>query len=91
MSKAHKKLEKNINLMAVWIVVAVSIAGLVELLPLMAQDHYHRALGGHRALPGPAIGRARHLRARRLLQLPQPAGSSVPFRNRALRTLFSGR
>ena len=38
MSKAHKKLEKNINLMAVWIVVVVSIAGLVELLPLVAQD-----------------------------------------------------
>jgi cytochrome c oxidase cbb3-type subunit 2 len=40
MSRAHKKLEKNINLMAIWIVVAVSIAGLVELLPLMAQDRY---------------------------------------------------
>lgn len=40
MSKAHKKLEKNINLMAIWIVVAVSIAGLVELLPLVAQDNY---------------------------------------------------
>ena len=38
MSRAHKKLEKNINLMAIWIVVAVSIAGLVELLPLVAQD-----------------------------------------------------
>lgn len=38
MSRAHKKLEKNINLMAVWIVVVVSIAGLVELLPLVAQD-----------------------------------------------------
>jgi cytochrome c oxidase cbb3-type subunit 2 len=38
MSTAHKKLEKNINLMAIWIVVVVSIAGLVELLPLVAQD-----------------------------------------------------
>ena len=38
MSRAHKKLEKNINLMAIWIVVVVSIAGLVELLPLVAQD-----------------------------------------------------
>jgi len=38
MSEAHKKLEKNINLMAIWIVVVVSIAGLVELLPLVAQD-----------------------------------------------------
>lgn len=38
MSQAHKKLEKSINLMAIWIVVVVSIAGLVELLPLVAQD-----------------------------------------------------
>lgn len=38
MSKAHKKLEKNINLMAIWVVLVVSIAGLVELLPLVAQD-----------------------------------------------------
>lgn len=40
MSRAHKKLEKNINLMAVWIIAVVSIAGLVELLPLVAQDRY---------------------------------------------------
>ena len=40
MSRAHKKLEKNINLMAVWIVLVISIAGLVELLPLVAQDTY---------------------------------------------------
>ena len=40
MNRAHKKLEKNINLMAIWIVVAVSIAGLVELLPLVVQDRY---------------------------------------------------
>ena len=40
MSRAHKKLEKNINLMAIWIVFAVSIAGLVELLPLIAQERY---------------------------------------------------
>jgi cytochrome c oxidase cbb3-type subunit 2 len=38
MSRAHKKLEKNINLMAVWIIVVISIAGFVELLPLVAQD-----------------------------------------------------
>ncbi len=40
MSRGHKKLEKNINLMAVWIVVVVSLAGLVELLPLIAQERY---------------------------------------------------
>ena len=38
MSRAHKKLEKNINLMAIFIVVAVSIGGLVEILPLIFQS-----------------------------------------------------
>ena len=37
MSKAHKKLEKNINLMAILIVIVVSIGGAVEILPLIFQ------------------------------------------------------
>ena len=35
MSRAHKKLEKNISLMAFFIVVAISIGGAVEILPLI--------------------------------------------------------
>jgi cytochrome c oxidase cbb3-type subunit 2 len=35
MSKAHKKLEKNIILMSVFIVIVVSLGGLVEILPLI--------------------------------------------------------
>jgi cytochrome c oxidase cbb3-type subunit 2 len=38
MSKAHKKLEKNIVLMSVFIVIVVSLGGLVEILPLIFQD-----------------------------------------------------
>ena len=38
MSKAHKKLEKNIVLMSVFIVIVVSLGGLVEILPLVFQD-----------------------------------------------------
>ena len=53
MSRAHKKLEKNINLMAIWIVAAVSIAGLVELLPLVAQDRYIEPSEG--VVPYPAL------------------------------------
>jgi cytochrome c oxidase cbb3-type subunit 2 len=53
MSRAHKKLEKNINLMAIWIVVAVSIAGLVELLPLVAQDRFIEPAEG--VVPYPAL------------------------------------
>jgi cytochrome c oxidase cbb3-type subunit 2 len=39
MSGAHKKLEKNINLMSIFIVIVVSIGGLVEILPLIFEDH----------------------------------------------------
>jgi cytochrome c oxidase cbb3-type subunit 2 len=35
MSKGHKKLEKNITLMSIFIVFAVSLGGLVEILPLI--------------------------------------------------------
>jgi len=51
MSRAHKKLEKNISLMSLWIVVAVSIAGLVELLPLVAQDRYIEPSPGVKPYP----------------------------------------
>lgn len=51
MSRAHKKLEKNINLMAVWIVLAISIAGLVELLPLIAQDRIIQPSEGVKPFP----------------------------------------
>ena len=35
MSQGHKRLEKNIILMSVFIVIAVSLGGLVEILPLI--------------------------------------------------------
>ncbi|MDZ4731192.1 MAG: cytochrome-c oxidase, cbb3-type subunit II [Xanthomonadales bacterium] len=38
MSNGHKVLEKNINLMAIFIVIAVSIGGLVEILPLIFNE-----------------------------------------------------
>lgn len=38
MSRSHKKLEMNIGLMGVFIVLAVSVGGLVEILPLIFQD-----------------------------------------------------
>jgi cytochrome c oxidase cbb3-type subunit 2 len=38
MSSGHKILEKNISLMAVFIVVVVSIGGLVEILPLIFNE-----------------------------------------------------
>ncbi len=38
MSAGHKKLEKNISLMAVFVVIVVSIGGLVEILPLIFNE-----------------------------------------------------
>jgi cytochrome c oxidase cbb3-type subunit 2 len=38
MSAGHKKLEKNISLMALFVVVVVSIGGLVEILPLIFNE-----------------------------------------------------
>jgi cytochrome c oxidase cbb3-type subunit 2 len=38
MSTGHKVLEKNISLMAVFVVIAVSIGGLVEILPLIFNE-----------------------------------------------------
>jgi cytochrome c oxidase cbb3-type subunit 2 len=51
MSRAHKKLEKNIGWMAVWMVFVVSLAGLVELLPLVAQDQYIKPAEGIEPYP----------------------------------------
>jgi cytochrome c oxidase cbb3-type subunit 2 len=38
MSQGHARLEKNIILMSVFIVIVVSLGGLVEILPLIFQD-----------------------------------------------------
>jgi cytochrome c oxidase cbb3-type subunit 2 len=38
MSNGHKILEKNINLMGIFIVIAVSVGGLVEILPLIFNE-----------------------------------------------------
>ena len=45
MSKGHKILEKNIGLMATLIVVAVSVGGLVEILPLIFNEQRAPAEG----------------------------------------------
>jgi len=52
MSTGHKKLEKNISLMAVFIVIAVSIGGLVEILPLIFNEQRLPAEG---VKPYPAL------------------------------------
>jgi cytochrome c oxidase cbb3-type subunit 2 len=52
MSGGHKRLEKNISLMAVFIVIVVSIGGLVEILPLIFGEQRQPAEG---VRPYPAL------------------------------------
>ena len=52
MSQGHKRIEKNIGLMAALIVIAVSIGGLVEILPLIFNEPRQPAEG---VKPYPAL------------------------------------
>lgn len=47
----HEKIEKNINLMAVLIVVVISIGGLIEIVPLMASSAATEPYAGVKPYP----------------------------------------
>jgi cytochrome c oxidase cbb3-type subunit 2 len=51
MSTGHKRLEKNIGLMAVFVVIVVSLGGLVEILPLIFQDQVRLPAEGVKPYP----------------------------------------
>lgn len=53
MSNVHKKLETNIGLMAILMVVAVSLGGLVEIVPLIFLDQVREPAEG--VVPYPAL------------------------------------
>jgi len=53
MSNGHKKLETNISLMAIFIVIAVSLGGLVEIVPLIFMDQVRQPAEG--VVPYPAL------------------------------------
>ena len=46
MSKGHKKLEKNITMMSIFIVIVVSLGGMVEILPLVFQNQVNQPYEG---------------------------------------------
>ena len=46
MSRGHKKLEKNITLMSIFIVIVVSLGGMVEILPLIFQNQVNQPAEG---------------------------------------------
>ena len=51
MSEGHKRLEKNIGLMAVFVVIVISLGGLVEILPLIFQDQVRLPTEGVKPYP----------------------------------------
>ena len=51
MSRGQKKLEKNIILMSVFILIAVSLGGLVEILPLIFHDQVRTPAEGIKPYP----------------------------------------
>lgn len=51
MSKGHKRLEKNIGLMAVFVVIVISLGGLVEIMPLIFQDQVRLPYEGIKPYP----------------------------------------
>lgn len=53
MSNGHKKLETNISLMAVFIIIAISLGGLVEIVPLIFIDQVRQPTEG--VVPYPAL------------------------------------
>ena len=53
MSSGHKRLETNISLMAIFIIIAVSLGGLVEIVPLVFLDHVNEPSEG--VVPYPAL------------------------------------
>jgi len=53
MSSGHKKLETNISLMAIFIIIAISLGGLVEIVPLIFLDQVNEPSEG--VVPYPAL------------------------------------
>jgi len=53
MSSGHKRLETNISLMAVFIIIAISLGGLVEIVPLIFLDQVREPAEG--VVPYPAL------------------------------------
>jgi len=51
MSTGHKKLETNISLMAVFIIIAISLGGLVEIVPLIFLDSVRQPTEGVKPYP----------------------------------------
>ena len=83
MAKGHDKIEKNIGLMIVLVLIVISIGGLVQIVPLFFQTSTTQAVEGLEPYtPLRLAGRDVYILA---------DDPSVPCRDRALRPLFGRR
>ena len=74
----HETIEKSLNLMMVLIVVAISIGGLVEIVPLMFSADATEPAENIEPLQSAASCWPRRLRPRGLLQLSLANDSAIP-------------
>ncbi len=86
----HEAVEKNIGLLAFFMVIAVSVGGLTQIVPLFFQDVTNKPVEGMKPRTALEAGRPRYLHPRRLRGLPLADDPPVPRRNRALWPLLGG-
>src|SRR5690606_17624133 len=86
----HEILEKNVGLLSIFMVIAVVIGGLTQIVPLFFQDVVNEPVEGMKPYTALQL-EGRHLHPRRLQRLPLADDPSVPCRNRALRPLLRRR
>ena len=77
LASKHKKLEKNVNLLAIGSFIAVAIGGIVEIAPLFWMDNTIEKVEGMRPYT-PLEQAGRNIYVRELLFLPQPDDPPVP-------------
>jgi hypothetical protein len=89
--QGHEAVEKNVPLLIILIIVAISFGTLVELTPLIFSKQLAEPIDGPGALLGAGTGRPGHLHPRGLQYLPLADGTPPARRDRALRPLLRSR
>ena len=87
----HEFIEKNAILLLVLTLITVAIGGIVEIVPLFTIETTVEHVKGVRPYSPLELRGPRHLRARGLLSLPQPADPRAARRGGALRPLLPRR
>ncbi len=87
---SHEKVEKNVGLLTVLIILVISVGGLIEIVPLMLSAAKKQGITHVTPRTALAAGRIRYLCARGMLSVPLATDSALPQRDRTLRTVFRG-